>query len=503
MVAIPASVRGDGGEVMIRFGEEHLRLFSTASLDLSPIHLSEAYARKSAIGERAVYGVLGVLAGLSQMGARQGKVISRVTVQYHAPLLLHVDYNAELSDEPDDAVSLSLMDGSILMLRARFQMRPGQPVQLDIPASCQGLGKSRVLTAEKLTSGLVFRGKYNPPLAAYQELLALLGLNRAMLGDFPLILLLSSSYLTGMELPGERSLALSLSAEINEALPTLPLDFEISLCSRDERFGLLRSEFRLFHESETYAAGMIGAVSPPVRTGLVGGFPDVAQEFAGKTALVIGASRGLGAAMTLYLVSAGASVLGTYARSREDAEALMLASRNRPGRLLLEQGDASDLEWCRLLKRRVLKDLGRLDLLVCNAAPAIGRMKLEEAYFRRLLSYLQHGISLVGAPLSVFLVEVASVKGSVLLLSSSAVESVPRNQPQYVVLKAAAEHLVRAAAVEYPEATFWIARPSAIRTDLINTPVGWLKAEEPNVVARRILEQVAGSSEDGGVHFCH
>src|SRR5580704_6460663 len=83
----------------IRFREEHLRKFSAASLDRSPMHLSESYARKSAIGERAVYGVLGVLACLRGVALPAGSLISKVKVQYHSPLTLDVDYSIQVKDQ--------------------------------------------------------------------------------------------------------------------------------------------------------------------------------------------------------------------------------------------------------------------------------------------------------------------------------------------------------------------------------------------------------------------
>lgn len=486
----------------IRFREEHLRKFSAASLDRSPMHLSEAYARKSAVGERAVYGVLGVLASLRGVALPPGCVISKVTVQYHSPLLLNVDYSIQVKEQRKDAVTVFVMDGSVMMMQVRLQLRRGLPSLVDLGDSGHGRTSSPALTAADLLPGLAFTGKYSPPRTAYFELLSLLGLKREVFGDPLLILLLISSYLTGMELPGESSLSVDLTAAITESIPRVPLDFEIILRSRDERFRLLRSEFRLFNDITTYATGVIGALSRPARTKPEWAFADATQTFTGKTALLIGASRGLGAAMVLFLVSVGYTVVGVYARSGDDAEALLEACRNRPGRLLLEQGDAADLEWCVALRERVLSDLGGLDLLICNAAPPVTQMRLEEAYFPRIQAYLHSSFGLVGAPLSALLAAVSAASGSALLISSGAVETLPRNCPQYVASKSAAEGLLRAAVAQYPKVTFWIARPGEMRTDLVNTPVGWLKAEEPQIVARRVLEQVIGSSERGGLHFC-
>ena len=183
-------------------------------------------------------------------------------------------------------------------------------------------------------------------------------------------------------------------------------------------------------------------------------------QFAGKTALVIGASRGLGAALALELAAEGCTVVATYAQSNEDMQQLLELTDKLPGSLVPERGDASDLQWCVDLKRRICERFGGLDMLVCNAAPAVRPMRLEEATYDRMQSFLQRGFALVGAPLSSFLSVVSAAQGKVLLISSAFVEEPPRNWPHYVALKAGAEGLIRTAAAAHPKVTFWIARPA-------------------------------------------
>jgi 3-oxoacyl-[acyl-carrier protein] reductase len=78
----------------------------------------------------------------------------------------------------------------------------------------------------------------------------------------------------------------------------------------------------------------------------------------GKTALVTGASRGIGRAIALELARAGASVVLGYRSGGEEAEA---AAQEAGGRAI--QADVSDPDDA----RRLVEEAGELDLLVNNA----------------------------------------------------------------------------------------------------------------------------------------
>ncbi len=70
----------------------------------------------------------------------------------------------------------------------------------------------------------------------------------------------------------------------------------------------------------------------------------------GKTALVTGASLGIGRATASALPEAGAHVLAHYGRSVQDAESLVAEiQRGGPGALDLEELDLVDVEGVRLL----------------------------------------------------------------------------------------------------------------------------------------------------------
>ena len=88
----------------------------------------------------------------------------------------------------------------------------------------------------------------------------------------------------------------------------------------------------------------------------------------GKTALVTGASRGIGRATASALAEAGARVLVHYGRSTQDAESLVAAIRAKGGRADSIKADLGPPDGAILLAREVRSILGeRLDVLVSNA----------------------------------------------------------------------------------------------------------------------------------------
>ncbi len=88
----------------------------------------------------------------------------------------------------------------------------------------------------------------------------------------------------------------------------------------------------------------------------------------GKTALVTGASRGIGRATASALSNAGAHVLVHYGRSTQDAESLVAGIRSKGGRANAISADLGTPEGATLLAKEVHSIVGeRLDVLVSNA----------------------------------------------------------------------------------------------------------------------------------------
>jgi 3-oxoacyl-[acyl-carrier protein] reductase len=87
-----------------------------------------------------------------------------------------------------------------------------------------------------------------------------------------------------------------------------------------------------------------------------------------KTALVTGASRGIGRATASALADAGAQVLVHYGRSAQDAESLVAAIRSKGGHADAIRADLGTPEGATLLAKQVRSIVGeRLHVLVSNA----------------------------------------------------------------------------------------------------------------------------------------
>lgn len=87
----------------------------------------------------------------------------------------------------------------------------------------------------------------------------------------------------------------------------------------------------------------------------------------GRNALVTGASRGIGRAISLELARRGAAVMINYNHSAESAQEVVDQITSTGGKAQLYQADVADFQQAQSLVKATLDNLGGLDILVNNA----------------------------------------------------------------------------------------------------------------------------------------
>lgn len=171
--------------------------------------------------------------------------------------------------------------------------------------------------------------------------------------------------------------------------------------------------------------------------------------FAGKVALVTGASSGIGRATALALAEHGADVALNFFSLEEAAAAAATQIRSLGRRALLLPVDIAKQSAVEEMVAQTKSELGRIDLLVCSAVYSDRELfwKADMAGFRRTLD-----VSMMGA--YYVLRAVANVMiaqgqgGSVVVVSSPHSKLAIPSCMAYNMAKAANDQMARTAAVE-------------------------------------------------------
>jgi 3-oxoacyl-[acyl-carrier protein] reductase len=98
----------------------------------------------------------------------------------------------------------------------------------------------------------------------------------------------------------------------------------------------------------------------------------------GRTALITGASSGIGAATAIVLADLGAKVAIGYHRNKHGAEDTRKKILDAGGSAIAVEGDVRHADDLRAVVERTVRELGPVDILVNNAGSLIARYGLRE-----------------------------------------------------------------------------------------------------------------------------
>jgi len=189
-------------------------------------------------------------------------------------------------------------------------------------------------------------------------------------------------------------------------------------------------------------------------------------DLQGKTALVTGAARGLGRAISLALAHAGADV-GLGLRRVETGEELVREIGAMGRRALPLQMDVSRLDQVFAAVENVIEHFGRLDILVNNAgiAPENFAERVTEKDFDATLTVNLKGTFF--ASQAAGRVMIRQKYGRIINISSQAGFAALPIESVYCMTKAGIAHLTKCLAVEWGKYNITV---NAVAPTFIHTP---------------------------------
>jgi 3-oxoacyl-[acyl-carrier protein] reductase len=191
---------------------------------------------------------------------------------------------------------------------------------------------------------------------------------------------------------------------------------------------------------------------------------------AGRTAIVTGGSRRIGAAISVELAAHGANVVVNYRSSAEDAATVVEEIRGAGGSAVAVPADVEDPEAANALAVEALREYGAIDVLVNNAYPGfvggdIADVSWEE--YRRSLDSTVAGA--VNATRAVLPTMRSRQCGSIVNLGTTSLLEMNDQQTPYIAGKGALLALTRGLARDLG--------PDGIRVNMVSPGTTWTDRE--------------------------
>lgn len=444
-----------------RFGIAEQRAFAAMSGDYNPMHLDAAAARRTQAGDVVVHGVHALLWALEVLAAGElaARPIASLRAQFHKFIYLDRPVDLRIVERAPALVTAELVVEGLAVATLTVAMGPAEPPAplLGLERADTILGTTPLEPAIEAMNGAA--GWLTPPNGA-DAATSLFPTLCTLLDDRRVIALAQTSTLVGMACPGLHSIFSSLNVIVTQTTAARRgLGWSARLPDpRYKRVELtaagagLRADIRALVRPPPVDTPSVAALASQVQLG----------EFTGRRALVIGGSRGLGAASAKLLAAGGARVVLTYASAEAEAEAVVADIRAVRG---AESATKLRCDVSEPFDAAVCGHLAWATHVYYFATPRITRQSAGVFNPEIFADFTKTFVERFNA-LCVLAADIAGDRNlNILVPSSEAITARPKGMTEYAMSKAAAELLCADLRRAYPRMAISTPRLPRVLTD--------------------------------------
>lgn len=288
--------------------------FADFSGDHNPIHIDIIEARKTMIGGCVVHGINGLLWALNCLYIQINFNLKSVKATFNNPIYIDTKVTCLLNLEKK-IIKLVLPDNTISYL-IRYEIYSGNTKKIqNYPLPSLGtLTLPKKIHIENLDLGHSYPSKFGGDLGIASKLYGQLSKN---LGADTIYEVAILSNIVGMQIPGLHSLFLECEISLHNRQPSLNPCYRLTKV--DQRFGLIHIKYTgcnllskmITLERPHYESKKCSVIEEALPLSI---------NLKDQRILVIGGSRGLGAAFAKVSTMLGAEVTITYAQGQSDAK---------------------------------------------------------------------------------------------------------------------------------------------------------------------------------------